>query len=372
MKRFGFLIVCTLNAQTFGQVTTARFPLEPVGYATNGYRDLSPFLTLYEENQKYHLGEDWNANDEKDYGDPVYAIGAGTVWSIRNITNKDSWGKVVTLKHVLLSGESVYSVYAHLSKITVALNTSVKKGAKIGEVGDANGKYSPHLHFEMHNDSGVTNPPPNPYVSALTSTAFLSGYINPTLFIHDRQKVLTFFTSTDGYIYFRVAKQAPVSGAYVEFVGDVYSLAEAEIWGMLSKTYQYRTIGTTKWSSISLYDTEFTFRPGLEYRVKKVMTESCKLKVVVPGHSIQDIDARASQDMIRWSAENSTAKIGLQYTRLDVIMEDFEYRSTFLENRTVVYHSTNRKLPLQRFIRFQDPITRELSDWILLDPNKLQ
>ncbi|EQA62580.1 peptidase, M23 domain protein [Leptospira alexanderi serovar Manhao 3 str. L 60] len=44
------------------------------------------------------------------------------------------------------------SYYAHLSKIGVSKGDKIKKGKKIGRIGDANRRYGPHLHFEMRND----------------------------------------------------------------------------------------------------------------------------------------------------------------------------------------------------------------------------
>ena len=43
----------------------------------------------------------------------------------------------------------VQTVYAHLDEIMVRLGETVQRGAEIGSVGTADGKYLAHLHFEV-------------------------------------------------------------------------------------------------------------------------------------------------------------------------------------------------------------------------------
>jgi murein DD-endopeptidase MepM/ murein hydrolase activator NlpD len=97
-----------------------------------------------------HLGEDLKSS----FGDPVYSIGIGTVTFAGDLHGK--WGKVVIVGYrdprFINNGPAyVYAVYAHLSTITKGL----KKGdavlwqTKLGEVGDADGQWDPHLHFAL-------------------------------------------------------------------------------------------------------------------------------------------------------------------------------------------------------------------------------
>ena len=95
-----------------------------------------------------HLGEDWNKNTggNTDCGEPVYASAAGKIVYAENAGI--GWGNVVIIEHTLPNGEKIQTLYGHLQKI---LKTSgeVKKREQIGNVGNADGRYLCHLHFEM-------------------------------------------------------------------------------------------------------------------------------------------------------------------------------------------------------------------------------
>ena len=85
------------------------------------------------------------------YGTPVFAAGAGTVvfagpdekaiyspW-------QNYYGNLVVIRH---AGD-VYTLYAHLSKITVEAGKNVLAGEPIGEVGQSGVAIGSHLHFEV-------------------------------------------------------------------------------------------------------------------------------------------------------------------------------------------------------------------------------
>lgn len=66
----------------------------------------------------------------------------------------ESYGKTVTIKHVLEDDTIVYSFYAHLSEVLVEEGDRVSEGeiiAKSGDTGNAAGtsKLDEHLHFEL-------------------------------------------------------------------------------------------------------------------------------------------------------------------------------------------------------------------------------
>ena len=92
---------------------------------------------------------------------PVFAAHAGVVeragWENDDDPNQ-GYGQ-----RVWLAGAGIRSVYAHLSKILVAVGASVAEGALIGLVGRtgniAGSKGIPtHLHFEVHLNGTVTDP----------------------------------------------------------------------------------------------------------------------------------------------------------------------------------------------------------------------
>ena len=97
-----------------------------------------------------HLGEDWNKNSggNTDCGEPVFAAANGMI-----VYAEDAgagWGNVVIIEHNLPNGERVQTLYGHLRKITKT-SGKVKLREQIGEVGNADGKYLCHLHFEVRN-----------------------------------------------------------------------------------------------------------------------------------------------------------------------------------------------------------------------------
>ena len=157
-----------------------------------------------------HLGEDYVLRAQKDVdgnniskaeiGQPVYSIADGTVFQVADWpecgSGNHGWGGVVLIKHqipkdagekfnlagtILLDPKAkdkkaekkrvkkleekgtkvVYSMYGHLKNIPAKKGQLIKKGDKIGEIGDvckrnSANKYSPHLHFEIK-DQGAIN-----------------------------------------------------------------------------------------------------------------------------------------------------------------------------------------------------------------------
>ncbi|MEO0414335.1 MAG: M23 family metallopeptidase [Verrucomicrobiota bacterium] len=102
-----------------------------------------PFLT------NNHLGEDFNGigGQNSDLGDPVFCIGEGRViyagWA------GDGWGNVVIVIHRLPDGRLIESFYGHLDAIQCYVDQHLHRGQKLGTVGNANGRYLAHLHFEI-------------------------------------------------------------------------------------------------------------------------------------------------------------------------------------------------------------------------------
>lgn len=124
--------------------TTFDFPVGPPDAA--GYYDAQPFGT------NFHLGEDWNGvgGGDSDRGDPVHAIGRGRVVFAGEAG--PGWGKVVrVVHHTRRAGVSSFpeSVYAHLDRIDVAVGDELRRGDPIGTIGDGNGAWIAHLHFEI-------------------------------------------------------------------------------------------------------------------------------------------------------------------------------------------------------------------------------
>ena len=85
-----------------------------------------------------HLGTDFAAST----GTPARTVGDGVV---EFAGSQNGYGNVVFIKH--RNGHE--TVYAHLSKISVARGQAVNQGQTIGLVGSTGWATGPHLHFEF-------------------------------------------------------------------------------------------------------------------------------------------------------------------------------------------------------------------------------
>jgi murein DD-endopeptidase MepM/ murein hydrolase activator NlpD len=122
------------------------FPVGPPD--AHGYYDAQPFASAE------HLGSDWNGNGggDSDYGDSVHAVAAGRVVFAEDVGG--GWGNVVRIVH-RCDGIAVESLYAHLATIATAAGARVGRGDPIGTIGDADGQYVAHLHFELRARPGL-------------------------------------------------------------------------------------------------------------------------------------------------------------------------------------------------------------------------
>lgn len=100
-----------------------------------------------------HLGQDL----ENPTGTPVLAAADGVVVHAGDdLTTllgpyNNYFGNAIVLQHNFTdpAGETVYTLYGHLSRVAVAPGQSVKRGDVIGYVGAAGIAQGPHLHFEV-------------------------------------------------------------------------------------------------------------------------------------------------------------------------------------------------------------------------------
>lgn len=104
-----------------------------------------------------HLGEDWNGpgGGNTDFGDFVYACADGVVYYSGTINA--GWGTVIRILHnygTAASPRYIESVYAHVSSSWVRPGYVMKRGEVIGTIGNAEGKYHAHLHFELRRKPG--------------------------------------------------------------------------------------------------------------------------------------------------------------------------------------------------------------------------
>jgi murein DD-endopeptidase MepM/ murein hydrolase activator NlpD len=97
--------------------------------------------------KKFHAGVDFPARQ----GTAIQSTGSGKVvdagWH-------NGYGNCVTIDH----GYGYETLYGHMHKISVKNGDTVKKGQKIGEVGDTGHSTAPHLHYEVHFKGKPINP----------------------------------------------------------------------------------------------------------------------------------------------------------------------------------------------------------------------
>jgi len=97
--------------------------------------------------KKFHEGVDFPAR----VGTAIQSTGDGVVveagWH-------SGYGQCVRISH----GYGYETWYAHMNKIHVRSGEKIKKGHKIGEVGDTGLSTAPHLHYEVHYKGRPINP----------------------------------------------------------------------------------------------------------------------------------------------------------------------------------------------------------------------
>jgi hypothetical protein len=97
--------------------------------------------------KKFHAGLDFPAR----VGTAIQATGDGVV-------SEAGWhhgyGNCIKISH----GYGYETLYGHMHKLTVRPGERVKKGQKIGEVGDTGLSTAPHLHYEVHYKGNPINP----------------------------------------------------------------------------------------------------------------------------------------------------------------------------------------------------------------------
>lgn len=116
-----------------------------------------------------HYGVDMPAGT----GTPVHAVSEAMVASVRHLTS--SYGKHVILRHA----GNLYTLYAHLSAISVAAGQTLKAAQVLGRVGSTGNSTGPHLHFETRPGNGYPGPNPVQMMRARGVTLDTGGLLRP-------------------------------------------------------------------------------------------------------------------------------------------------------------------------------------------------
>ncbi len=143
----------------------------PVGQPdAQAYYDAQPF------GRNDHLGSDWNGRGggDSDLGDPVTAAADGYVRYAEDAGI--GWCKVMIVVHrVGEQGPWVESLYGHLDSFSVPVGSEVERGQELGTIGNCQGRYAAHLHFEIRSVVGGQVGPG--YAKDKL------GWVDPTVFI---------------------------------------------------------------------------------------------------------------------------------------------------------------------------------------------
>lgn len=100
-----------------------------------------------------HTGVDIDANEDTQ----ILAAGSGTVvsadWGLYTEApgnQSDPYGQAVVVRHDFgYKGQTLYTIYAHMSKIIAVVGQRVETGDVLGLVGATGATTGPHLHFEV-------------------------------------------------------------------------------------------------------------------------------------------------------------------------------------------------------------------------------
>ena len=155
----------------------------------SGWRDATPFGKLYfigTPSEAYHTGADLNfGRPYADKGMAVYSCAHGVVTFAARL---GVWGNLIVVRHDPLyapGGAVLFSRYAHVQNMRVSVGDRVARGQRICEVGDAFGRFVPHLHFDLSPTTMFERQPGN--WPKLNYNLLVAHYIDPLQWIRDHR-----------------------------------------------------------------------------------------------------------------------------------------------------------------------------------------
>jgi murein DD-endopeptidase MepM/ murein hydrolase activator NlpD len=134
------------NLDVFKPYMTANELCYPVSHGNmDGYIVAQEFGRFYPHRNTYHLGADITSPvpGNEDMGDTLYSIGNGIVITV--------WSNVVMILHKT-PYYFIVSQYRHTLENFVKEGEYVKIRQSIATIGNDNGIYQAHLHFEIRTD----------------------------------------------------------------------------------------------------------------------------------------------------------------------------------------------------------------------------
>ena len=151
----------------------------------NNWVDVTGFDVPYQRRKRgggtkteIHNGADLNLELNDDFDAPVFAAGTGVV--VFAGKGNGTWGNLVIIRHE----EKLHTRYGHLHQIKVIRGQRVQAGDLIGTVGGADGRFDPHLHFDVC-ISGIVEANPSHWVGH-DRALVLQHYTDPYTFLQSR------------------------------------------------------------------------------------------------------------------------------------------------------------------------------------------
>jgi murein DD-endopeptidase MepM/ murein hydrolase activator NlpD len=156
------------------------FPVGKTGTVTEA-KDRDAWYNAQDFTVNSHLGEDWNLNTggNIDCREPVYAAAKGLIVYAQDAG--EGWGNVLILEHRLSDGAKIQTLYGHLRELA-RTSGEMKRRELGGKVGDANGRYPCHLHFEVRLSNCPSWSVPGPGYSDDAA-----GWTDPSKFINSHR-----------------------------------------------------------------------------------------------------------------------------------------------------------------------------------------
>lgn len=138
--------ISPLMVPSESETIPAGFPIKPQDRIrlASGYGERIHPIT---KERVFHTGIDIMAKS----GTPIYATGDG---SVELAQYDDKKGYFVKISH----SEKYQTQYNHLKSFAVFKGSLIKKGQLIGYVGSSGRSFTPHVHYEVHEDGKAVDP----------------------------------------------------------------------------------------------------------------------------------------------------------------------------------------------------------------------
>lgn len=122
-----------------------------------GYSTISSSYGWRFSGTDFHTGIDITGSGC--HGASIVAANDGVVSLVNTgYTPGVGYGIYVIIDHGMQDGNSISTLYAHCSSISVSTGQTVKRGQAIAQVGSTGWSTGPHLHFEVRINSNHVNP----------------------------------------------------------------------------------------------------------------------------------------------------------------------------------------------------------------------